>query len=420
MSTDNVARGLAVQAASAFPYPMRGPNTCVLFGDSITANNWSGSPLNLFDKGYFNWAQFFSGNRFTVLNNAGIAGNTTTQMVTRIQSDVLAYRPAVVIFMGGTNDPRLAAETIPNYRTIFAALRKANVYVIHLGILPRPNASMAQKYAIPEINRWAAWYWETNGGGEFVDAFGSIVDPTNSGQGVLNTALLDYVHPSAAGAQMIGAALSPVLQKWPARRVKVTNVLDAAFNTGGVSSVMTNALCSGTTGTVDSPLTGSLPNYWRLSPSGSAGGSASIVAAPDGYGYAIQIDATGAANGDTVYLTQQNSIFDATGAYPAKLHVGDQYRFVAQWKIENLSNVVNISSYANSPGNRASEVAVFSSSSSVQYLTTTMQGEVISPIGIIQSGTTTFTWFAAKITFTGTGACRLTIWNPVLERFNRD
>lgn len=36
--------------------------------------------------------------------NAGIRGNTTTQMLARLDSDVLSYQPTIVTVMGGTND----------------------------------------------------------------------------------------------------------------------------------------------------------------------------------------------------------------------------------------------------------------------------------------------------------------------------
>ena len=36
--------------------------------------------------------------------NSGISGNTTIQMLARLDSDALDYRPAIVIVMGGTND----------------------------------------------------------------------------------------------------------------------------------------------------------------------------------------------------------------------------------------------------------------------------------------------------------------------------
>jgi lysophospholipase L1-like esterase len=43
--------------------------------------------------------------------NAGIRGNTTTQMVVREESDALIYQPAIVIVMGGTNDLKRHEKT---------------------------------------------------------------------------------------------------------------------------------------------------------------------------------------------------------------------------------------------------------------------------------------------------------------------
>ncbi|MBN8526974.1 MAG: hypothetical protein J0M02_16695, partial [Planctomycetes bacterium] len=40
----------------------------------------------------------------TTVINAGIGGNTTTEMLARLQRDVLAHRPDLVVLMAGTND----------------------------------------------------------------------------------------------------------------------------------------------------------------------------------------------------------------------------------------------------------------------------------------------------------------------------
>lgn len=76
--------------------------TLASMGDSQTADRtWVSPPITMAEtwtaraakrKGYANFW------------NAGIPGNTTTQMLARFASDVLAHKPGAVALMGGAND----------------------------------------------------------------------------------------------------------------------------------------------------------------------------------------------------------------------------------------------------------------------------------------------------------------------------
>lgn len=64
----------------------------------------------------------------TTVINAGIGGNTTAEMLARLQRDVLAHRPDLVVLMAGTNDccnsAKLAdpAATAANYAALADAI----------------------------------------------------------------------------------------------------------------------------------------------------------------------------------------------------------------------------------------------------------------------------------------------------------
>lgn len=84
--------------------------TIVLCGESRTADcdfvdSFSGYSTNM---SWFDWGQanLPQGPVFDVLRNAGIGGNTTTQMQARMAADVLAYSPSHMTLWGGTNDGR--------------------------------------------------------------------------------------------------------------------------------------------------------------------------------------------------------------------------------------------------------------------------------------------------------------------------
>ncbi len=82
----------------------------VFFGDSIT-------------EGY-NVKEFYDEYRVV---NSGISGNTTNDLIDRIDSDLYDYNPSVVIIQIGTNDIRARIkdeEIINNLKTIIKGIRK--------------------------------------------------------------------------------------------------------------------------------------------------------------------------------------------------------------------------------------------------------------------------------------------------------
>jgi acyl-CoA thioesterase I len=77
--------------------PLPGEKRVVFFGSSTT-DNWG----RKFD------SAFFPGKPYI---NRGISGETTPQMLLRFEQDVVALKPAAVVFLGGTND--IAGNTGP-------------------------------------------------------------------------------------------------------------------------------------------------------------------------------------------------------------------------------------------------------------------------------------------------------------------
>jgi lysophospholipase L1-like esterase len=85
--------------------PRRG-NTCVVVGDSNVENGgWLGTTSGSARPGAaWVWGMVLSDWRLNVVNNAGIGGETTTQILARYDRDVISFRPAVVYVSAGTND----------------------------------------------------------------------------------------------------------------------------------------------------------------------------------------------------------------------------------------------------------------------------------------------------------------------------
>lgn len=149
-----------------------GPVRIIPFGDSITqTNSYSGIPddtprSELWSQG-FGFAEqsiFRSGKPYRFLRNAGIAGETTRQMLDRIDSDILAYSPDVVLFMGGTNDilqgqvDQAYADTMNNIETCVIMMLEAGIDVILVTPPAKNGAPDEMRFAIQFYYMLADYY----------------------------------------------------------------------------------------------------------------------------------------------------------------------------------------------------------------------------------------------------------------------
>ena len=118
--------------------------TFVAMGDSLTAWPSESSWPDRLDKGDAN---------LRILNNAGVPGDTTADMRSRFDRDVLAYKPNVVFILGGTNDlghKISQATTIANLKAMLVAAKSKGIRVFLMTIPPDSFTSMAP--AIDSLN----------------------------------------------------------------------------------------------------------------------------------------------------------------------------------------------------------------------------------------------------------------------------
>jgi len=134
------------------------------------------------------------------VRNAGVNGDTTAGALARLEPDVLAWRPRVVVVELGANDffrRRPVAETLGNLEAIVRRIREhgAAVVMIHirLGLLADPYLEGYRELARRE-------------GAVLVEDFlGEI--PRTAGL------TLDGLHPSAEGHRRLADRLLPVLSR---------------------------------------------------------------------------------------------------------------------------------------------------------------------------------------------------------------
>lgn len=111
----------------------------VALGDSLTA--WpSGNP----------WPVRLDAlnSRLHMVNNAGVPGDETGDMLARMSSDVYAYKPSVVFVLAGTNDlghDVSPATTIANLRAIIVGAKAHGAQVVLMLIPPDSYIGMASR-----------------------------------------------------------------------------------------------------------------------------------------------------------------------------------------------------------------------------------------------------------------------------------
>jgi lysophospholipase L1-like esterase len=169
------------------PPPVVTPGGWVFVGDSITANEFSVA------------TQWHTGGI-----NAGVAGNTTQQMIDRFPS-VLAYKPSGVVILGGANDinglagATTAAAIAGRLTSMADAAIASGVQVVMCSILPLGAArapTAGQLQMILDTNTLIKAYVNSHPGTRYADYYTAMVGPDGLLPGALS---LDGLHPLPAG-----------------------------------------------------------------------------------------------------------------------------------------------------------------------------------------------------------------------------
>ena len=175
----------------------------VFMGDSIT-ENWRDKRPSFFTRGRV---------------DRGISGQTTSQMVLRMMSDVVALRPRAVHIMGGTNDiagntgPMTAQMSEDNVRAMSDIAQRHGIKVIIGSVPPAASLPWAPKIQsrplIAELNRrLERTAHETRS--TWIDYHSVLDDGTNAMKPGL---AVDGVHPSEAGYDAMQELVEPLLAR---------------------------------------------------------------------------------------------------------------------------------------------------------------------------------------------------------------
>jgi lysophospholipase L1-like esterase len=184
---------------TATPKTLLGNGVCG-FGDSLIG---AGSSDIYFAPTWFNVAVVLSNGQWQFVHQAGVSGNTTTQMLARLSTDVLQQSCSKVVIDGGTND--IAGGTAmtqiqANLQAIYLAILANGQLPIATTIPPKTGGFYAQTST---LNAWIrATAAKLNI--PLVDVFALTVDPATG----------DYKSGySSDGTHFSGASLRLVAQK---------------------------------------------------------------------------------------------------------------------------------------------------------------------------------------------------------------
>ncbi len=196
-------------------FKVTAPVTVAAFGDSITHGGGVTSvpPCRLL----YDWETYSP----VPIKNLGRSGDTTGQLLERFDSDVLPFKPKILVVMGGVNDYR---QGVSSYETIdnLAAVREkchANgiipVFVtptpINGWLMNRRKLAAAPYYGWRDLQQDVV-YW-VRSQQYFVDVNDVLTEAGGDLSGTLST---DGLHPDYVGKKHIGEKIGNYLrEKFP-------------------------------------------------------------------------------------------------------------------------------------------------------------------------------------------------------------
>lgn len=269
-------------------------NTVSLFGDSYTFyQNDTDKNNAVIAASCWAYALAQLGDAVNVTNYAGVRGNNSTQMLARLQSDILDIKTDWVFGQVGVNDfygYGFTAETVFNNVTNMIAQILANgSKVLWLNCFPqnpsRSGFSSAKSLESARYNNMLSTWGQDKEGLLIVDVYNSFVDKSDSTNGGAKTNYIgtDFIHLSTYGSWKVGELVVNSLDRYIKQYSNSKYV--SPLTTGDYGSLNFSNF-NGTGGALGTSATGVAPDEWILSRSTGEG---SVVGVRDDDTYNLQI-----------------------------------------------------------------------------------------------------------------------------------
>lgn len=227
------------------------PKTIIPAGDSITAGATTAASPAEYAAGYAEAAIYTAGLR--LLANAGVSGDTASQLLARFQTDVIDKQPDATIIMIGTNN-FVSGMANSAYATLFNSLETCVLMSLDAGILPIIATPPPKNGANSEAKRAQPfYYWLTEYYGlPLFDAYRRWVDPANGNWQSAYTG--DNTHPDLEGIAAVFPALGAALSDIPSMVAPEYLAAVSESSTGDLANMIRNGSFS--RGTAPSSITG--------------------------------------------------------------------------------------------------------------------------------------------------------------------
>lgn len=239
-------------------------NLFVFLGDSLTAGS-DDVAGNSRGEAWPVYASIISKQKIRYVRNAGVAGNTTLQMLNRFDTDVTPYNPTVVTLACGTNDTGVTDFVTwqGQVKSIIAKIRAINAVPVLL-TMPPDNLGTPTPDRKVLVNQWNSWLrlYAGQQGIPLVDFYSVMVDPTNGNY--LAAYYSDGTHPNNAGraveARKFVDSIEPILAPYGPVLCNDDNDEQNAISRGCFSAASGTSLPTGWIDNAGTP-TGSAISY---------------------------------------------------------------------------------------------------------------------------------------------------------------
>lgn len=276
--------------------------TLIALGDSITnGGGGAGDSFGMLSPwhGHIAYGNAMAGSPFNLLYNAGIGGQTSSQIEARVESDVILRNPTHCIFMMGANDGVVdSAKHLlkANILSTYNKLNNAGIYSF-ICTLTGVNGNSGKNQLALEINEWIYNTFKDKPNCEIIDIFSVWIDPLSITGNPNMINMRDEIHPNNVGGWYAGKKVSEHFKKFKRSDSSLpVSVYDN--NTTNITSkqYVKNPLQTGNTGNTGVNATGqtSTSNYTYCVSGATM--VCSKEARVDGYGDWQVLEITGGTN----------------------------------------------------------------------------------------------------------------------------
>lgn len=280
------------------------------------------------NQGFMTWANALSGQRFNFIYNGGKGGDTTTNMLIRMTTEILALTslPKYLFIMGGVNDTStvtaatvstVAATAVSNLQAIATLALQSGITPILMTVLPVGSglgSAATRQACIDIINNSLRYYAGSNNGIGLIDSAVAIMNPAT---GFMLASCLSSdgsnIHVNPIGARCVGQMIADIFGRNTSAYLLTSSVLDNFTGNANNQNILDNVPWVATGGTVGAGCSGTAAQGFSCLR--TAGTGTAVLSVPA----RTMVD-----DGDTIGFNQKMTITfaGATDVFDARIITG--------------------------------------------------------------------------------------------------